>query len=509
VKYEIVSTLSLVKTCGLHRAEILRFRNDLCRSEVGKGLTEAPGYFILPASQKDPGEWTRLIRLLQEHGVRCFRAVSDLWAGDQYVRAGDAVVPLAQPFRPFIREVLEKQVFPVRHYTTDGKIIRPYDVTSWSLPLHAGVQCRTVNERSETLESHLAALENFSRHDTLSIPAGFRLAYSCRWNDGYHAAFIALGDGAAVSRLKTPAAAGKDSLPEGSFIITGAGKSLARLKKLDVSPVVFEQLKPDQSAPLSIPRVALVETFMHDMDAGWTRFLFDSYDIPYQVIHPGDFKKTEFKKNFDVVIFPDQDKNILMEGKYKSDNQTYLTDYPPEFTKGIEKEGMKSILEFIDAGGIIVAWGGSCDLFMGTLALDRSKTDKDEFQLPVRNLEEELKKKEFFCPGSLLRVLVTPHQPVTYGVEPEIGVFSQGGPVFQTSQPIFDMDRRVLGKYPENRILMSGYCEKEEAIGNKTAMVWIRKGKGQLVLFGFGPQFRSSTPATYKLLFNALLLPKL
>ena len=28
-------------------------------------------------------------------------------------------------------------------------------------------------------------------------------------------------------------------------------------------------------------------------------------------------------------------------------------------------------------------------------------------------------------------------------------------------------------------------------MGNKTAMVWIRKGKGQLVLFGFGPQFRS------------------
>ena len=140
VQYEITSTISLVKTCGLHRSEILRFRNDLCKSEVGKGRTEAPGYFILPASQKDPGEWTRLIRLLQEHGVRCLRADSDLWAGDQYVRTGDAVVPLAQPFRPFIKEVLEKQTFPVRHYTTDGKIIRPYDVTSWSLPLHAGVR---------------------------------------------------------------------------------------------------------------------------------------------------------------------------------------------------------------------------------------------------------------------------------------------------------------------------------------------------------------------------------
>ena len=38
-------------------------------------------------------------------------------------------------------------------------------------------------------------------------------------------------------------------------------------------------------------------------------------------------------------------------------------------------------------------------------------------------------------------------------------------------------------------------------------MVWVRAGKGQLVFYGFRPQFRGSTPATFKLVFNALLLP--
>ena len=42
-------------------------------------------------------------------------------------------------FRAFVKEVMEKQEFPVRHYTPGGDVIRPYDVTSWSLPLHRGI----------------------------------------------------------------------------------------------------------------------------------------------------------------------------------------------------------------------------------------------------------------------------------------------------------------------------------------------------------------------------------
>jgi len=37
-------------------------------------------------------------------------------------------------------------------------------------------------------------------------------------------------------------------------------------------------------------------------------------------------------------------------------------------------------------------------------------------------------------------------------------------------------------------------------------MIWIQKGTGQLVLFGFNPQFRASIQGSFKLLFNALLL---
>jgi hypothetical protein len=94
-------------------------------------------------------------------------------------------------------------------------------------------------------------------------------------------------------------------------------------------------------------------------------------------------------------------------------------------------------------------------------------------------------------------------------MEESIGVFYRGNPVFTTSDSNFDMDRRVIATFPEKEILRQGFIEKGELLGNKAAMVWIKKVKGQLVLFAFGPQYRSSTPVNYKLLFNALLLPGL
>ena len=68
------------------------------------------------------------------------------------------------------------------------------------------------------------------------------------------------------------------------------------------------------------------------------------------------------------------------------------------------------------------------------------------------------------------------------------------------------MDRRVIGSFPEEDILMSGYAEKEELLEKTPAMVWLKKGRGQVVLYSFVPNFRGSIPATNKLIFNALLL---
>jgi hypothetical protein len=227
--------------------------------------------------------------------------------------------------------------------------------------------------------------------------------------------------------------------------------------------------------------------------------------LPFTVLHPGDFAGSDLAAKFDVIIFPDTDKEILMSGKQKSGGSYYQGSYHPDYVKGIGKEGMEKLMTFSNEGGTIISWGRSALLFEGMLEIKRGDS-KEEFSLPFRDISEDLGKEGLYIPGSLVKINLIADHPLTLGMPGSIGVFSRGRPVFTTSVPKFDMDRRVIGTYPEKDILMSGYAAGEEKMGNRAAMIWMEKGKGQFVFFGFGPQFRASTQASYKLLFNAILL---
>jgi len=65
---------------------------------------------------------------------------------------------------------------------------------------------------------------------------------------------------------------------------------------------------------------------------------------------------------------------------------------------------------------------------------------------------------------------------------------------------------RVIARYPSDpkNILLSGWALGAEKIAGKAALIEITMGRGKIVLFGFRPQYRGQSLATFPLLFNAI-----
>jgi glutamine amidotransferase-like uncharacterized protein len=111
----------------------------------------------------------------------------------------------------------------------------------------------------------------------------------------------------------------------------------------------------------------------------------------------------------------------------------------------------------------------------------------------------------------MLRLLVDTEQPLAYGMRSvEAGYFSNSR-AFSTRLPGSRFDRRVVATYPEHEedILVSGFLKGAELLERRAAVVDFKVGEGRVVLIGFRAQHRAQPHRTFKLLFNALYLPKL
>ena len=130
----------------------------------------------------------------------------------------------------------------------------------------------------------------------------------------------------------------------------------------------------------------------------------------------------------------------------------------------------------------------------------------EKFELPIRNVVANIPRKEFWSPGSTLRVNFDHTNPLAYGMP------SEGLAVFLTNNQAYEIlptprNERIqrIVTFAERDILQSGWLLGEAAIAGKAAMVSVQLGQGKVVLIGFRAQHRAQTHGTFKLVFNALM----
>ncbi len=241
------------------------------------------------------------------------------------------------------------------------------------------------------------------------------------------------------------------------------------------------------------PKVATYKPWQPSMDEGWTRWLLDTYGVKPTALSADDIQKGV--TGYDALILADIHKELLATGRRSSDGgMRYEEEMPPEYRAALGASGAESLRKFVDGGGTLIAFGDSCDYVI------------DQFNIPVRNALSSLKPEEYANPGSLVRIRLRPDHPVTQGMPSETAAFLDSAMAFDTTAPASDMQRWVLATYPEDDedILLSGWIHGADRLTRKAAAVAVTYGKGKIVLFGFRPQHRGQTHATFPLVFNAL-----
>jgi hypothetical protein len=445
---ELVAARSVLSLAGKYRTTHLRNFFELGLKNVNQvpGQNEPLAYLILAGQGRDEAV-AKLVAALIEQGIEVFRLDRELHAGygPQVLQRINSVSEKLGVYRTIIAHSSGVHEVPTGSYiiflaqpqrsnvrvlfepqiypnrlNAQGEAERPYDVAGWTLPLQLGVEAPAV----------LAIQE----------PAAERK----------------------LSPIRDANEVRQDlALP---------------LKKGTESPI---------ANPLKQPRrIGIYKSWSSNMDEGWTRFIFDTFNVPFTSVRDSDIRQGDLTSSYDVIVLSSQRERDIIEGNS-------VENYPKEFTGGITSSGVANLRAFVENGGRLLCFDASCGLLI------------KQFSLPLRNVLEGLKTSEFYCPGSIVALEVDDSHPIARGLQPNTSAYFINSSAFEAT----DRSVRVIARYAKDDPLRSGWLFGADKLRGKIALAEVSLGNGSIILFGFRPQHRGQSWATLPFIWNAIRLP--
>ena len=251
---------------------------------------------------------------------------------------------------------------------------------------------------------------------------------------------------------------------------------------------VFEPPSPGSLAELagfsgSAADVAVYQPYDPSMDEGWTRWVFDRFEVPYTTVHNADLSAGDLA-DFTALLLASIPADDLREGREAG-------SVPDELAGGLGEEAATHLDAFVRSGGTLIALNRSTEWVI------------EELGLPVRNVVQDLEREAYYAPGSLVRLELEASSPLTRRMRSEVAAWLEEGAAFEVAQ---DARVKVAARYGDDdgSLLLSGWLEGGEHIAGLPALVEIPFGDGRVILFGFSPQYRGQSLGTLPLLFEAL-----
>ncbi|MDA0745570.1 MAG: M14 family zinc carboxypeptidase [bacterium] len=483
VEYEKIGYRAVLKAAARNHELFQQASIRAGRDAIRKGQEEPPFAWLVPEAQHDPGRAAHMLELLHFSGVEVHQAEEAFVADEVSYPAGTFVMYAAQPFRTYVKDLLERQDPPTGP--------TPNRFEGWTLPLQMGVRWVTVNGTFECRTEKL-----------MEIPRPEGKVQSGERTTGYVVSVGANDDYKLINRLhKTEvpfqlissgevwASEAGERVPDGSLFVPGDEGVRKRLPELVEgvgvtlcgTDVVRARVEANLNA-VSSPRTGVYRPWMENLDEGWTRFVLEAFEFPYTAVHNAGIRAGNLKERFDCLVLPSMSTAEALEGQRPEATA-------PRYAGGIGQDGATCLQDFVREGGTLVCIDEACNLPM------------DLFGIPVKNILYGLPQETFFCRGSSLRIQVDTSHPVGYGMQAWMSAYFYEAQAFEVCGP----EATVVARYADTGLVESGRIRSGEAlISGKPAIVDVAYGKGHIVLLGFRVQRNAQTHGTYRFLFNAI-----
>src|SRR5262245_7814838 len=469
-----------------------------------------PRGFIIPSDQPDFPTATKFINALIKAGITVHRATAPFTVQGKSYATGSYVVKAAQPFRPHVLDMFEPQDHPDDIPYPGGPPTRPYDNAGWTLAYQMGAKFDRILEGFDGPFEKVSGLQAAPAGKAAANPAGVVLSHAT--NNAFTAINRLLVAGRTVQWLQPG---------DHPFLITGA--TPAELQKLAADlGVTFEPAPATLSltGPVKLrkPRIAVADQYGGSIPSGWTRFLLEQFEFPFEVVYPKVLDAGNLSSRFDVIIFPSGVGPAPVGtgrgagaggggrgggGGGTQSEESIPPEYQPTVGSYTAAQTAPQLRKFLEDGGTILAVGRSgmnlAQLFglpVQNHLVERS-ADGAARQIPV---------EKYYVPGSILRVAVDNTAPIAHGFDHHVDVFFDNSPVFSLGPEAIMKGLRPVAWFDTPSPLRSGWAFGQGYLNGGVEIVEASIGKGRLILFAPEITFRAQPHGTFKFLFNGIYL---
>lgn len=502
-----------------------RFLSDFASYRAGNATGEAGrGSYVIDLSKR---RWNaeRLGRRLAEQGITVLRREGSASACGRSYQAGYLAVPQAQPAARLVRSLLDRDTPLPADFLAEQERRRSqdlphelYDVTAWSVGPMAGVDVALCNAASGGApisgETPIAAKQDGSGTFAIAVP----------WTDSGQARLVTLALREGIEGRVTDkafAASGRE-FPRGTVVFPAGSNSpeaMARLAALagevGAHTVALDSgwvesgpnLGSESFVRLTLPKVAVAwDDGISQLSAGALRYVLEQrLGLPVVPIRTGRLARADLS-DYDVLLVPEGNPSAVLGAG-----------------------GQRTIREFVQRGGVLVAIGDSLETFSSgdtpllsvkrEAALGREPDDADDdaesdlaeaveiaSDAEYREVIKDQQALPDTLPGALLNVVAQRDHFLSAG-------YDDGAVVLATGTQIFTpLDRakgvNVLRFAAPDDLIASGYVweENRRQLAYKPYLMTQRQGRGLVIGFAHDPSTRAYLEGLDLMIANAVLV---